>query len=96
MTDAENGAYVMNAQSQQHFPTESITPVDTTGAGDAFAGAFIAKTLQAAPINETVSINKTSRIVIEQFGARPSNLDSISANGKALLHINILFDKLIL
>ena len=45
MTDAGNGAYVIDQTLQQHFPTQAIEPVDLTGAGDAFAGAFIAKQL---------------------------------------------------
>ena len=78
MTDAGNGAFAIDHESQKHFPTESIIPVDSTGAGDAFAGAFIAKTIQDASIEDCVSVaNKISRIVIEQFGARPKHIDSV-------------------
>src|SRR5580704_2997558 len=41
VTDAANGAYVRYAGSECHVPAFSCRPVDATGAGDMFAGAFL-------------------------------------------------------
>jgi len=39
--DGAKGAYVCHAGRVIHVPTENVTPVDTTGAGDMFAGGFL-------------------------------------------------------
>jgi ribokinase len=40
VTLGENGALLASADTVQHVPGHCVTPVDTTGAGDAFIGAF--------------------------------------------------------
>jgi len=40
VTLGENGALLASADTVQHVPSHRVTPVDTTGAGDAFIGAF--------------------------------------------------------
>lgn len=43
LTLGSKGAMVATAEEVTEIPTPKITAVDTTGAGDAFAGAFVAK-----------------------------------------------------
>ncbi len=42
VTDGKNGAYVLDNKKILHIPTQAVSIVDTVGAGDAFASAFIA------------------------------------------------------
>ena len=43
MTLGEDGALLVNATTQKHFPAISVPVVDTTGAGDSFnAGLAVA------------------------------------------------------
>ena len=41
VTDGPNGAFVRHAGSECHVPAFPCEPVDLTGAGDMFAGAFL-------------------------------------------------------
>lgn len=41
ITRGAAGARLVTGDLDRQFPTESVTPVDTTGAGDAFLGAFL-------------------------------------------------------
>ncbi|MCK7641961.1 ribokinase [Corynebacterium sp. P6145] len=43
LTLGAEGALVATPGRRQRIPSPSVTPVDTTGAGDAFAGAFVAR-----------------------------------------------------
>ena len=42
VTNGEQGCFVATGDESYHVPAFVITPVDTTGAGDTFHGAFIA------------------------------------------------------
>ena len=79
VTDGQNGAYQFDQDGITHFPTDAIQPIDTTGAGDAFAGAYIYGMVKQQP-KELIGqlANKTANIVISQMGARPNTLDSLS------------------
>jgi ribokinase len=56
-----------------HVPASPITPVDSTGAGDAFAGAFLATYQQTKNILVAAQhATKVSTQVVGRLGARPS------------------------
>jgi sugar/nucleoside kinase (ribokinase family) len=42
LKDGGRGSYVVQAGRVRHCPAVRTTPIDTTGAGDAFAGAWLA------------------------------------------------------
>ncbi|MBC3185095.1 ribokinase [Corynebacterium sp. zg-331] len=50
LTLGECGALVARGEEVTPIPTPAITPVDTTGAGDAFAGAFVAQLAEGASL----------------------------------------------
>ncbi len=75
ITDGENGAFIIAEDTVVHCPTTSITPIDTTGAGDSFAGTYLAlrkDNLSIALAGEKA--NEISALVISNFGARPVEL----------------------
>jgi len=52
-------------------PTHPITPVDTTGAGDAFAGSFIAHFAEGVSMSEAVKwANVTAALSTLQLGSQ--------------------------
>jgi ribokinase len=64
-------------------PPATNNLVDATGAGDSFAGAFLAHYLNGAPALEAAHFATTiSAWVIEQLGARPEP----DARMHAILH----------
>lgn len=52
MTLGSQGALVADASGLTPIPTPKVEAVDTTGAGDAFAGAFVAKLAEGADLVE--------------------------------------------
>ena len=75
ITDGANGAYIIDSNDVTHCPTIPTTPVDTTGAGDAFAGTYLAKKLHQCSIESSAKkANEISSLVVSNFGARPQAL----------------------
>ena len=71
VTDGANGAFIATRDDFVHVPAVPVTPVDTTGAGDAFAAGFL------YGINHGESLEEAGRHgvelaskVISQYGAR--------------------------
>lgn len=67
------GCYLHTHQFQRFCPPETPTTViDTTGAGDSFAGAFLARWLQDGNLFEAARIaNRVGGWVVAHTGARP-------------------------
>ena len=75
VTDGQNGAHIITKGAITHCPTQAIDPVDTTGAGDAFAGTYLAQRRQNIGIKAAgKKANEVSAVVISHFGARPLEL----------------------
>jgi sugar/nucleoside kinase (ribokinase family) len=71
VTDGPNGAYVRHAGGEFHVPAFACKPVDLTGAGDMFAGAFLyGLTHGIAPEKAAKAANFLAMKVITQIGAR--------------------------
>lgn len=72
VTDGENGAHIIHSNGITHCPTTPIKPVDTTGAGDAFAGTYLAEKSHHSSVELAAKkANEISRLVISNLGARP-------------------------
>jgi ribokinase len=54
VTLSHAGALLAAGDSSRHFPAPEVEGVDTTGAGDAFVGAFAAKLASGASLEEAV------------------------------------------
>lgn len=75
ITDGARGVTVITETEGIQVPTSPVKAVDTTGAGDAFAGAYIANRHQMVPIHEAcVAAHRVAGMVVGHYGARPDAL----------------------
>lgn len=75
----DEGAYLYQAGEGMHFPTAAAELVDATGAGDAYAGAFLAAWLRGAtPEAAAQRANRLAGWVVERVGARPEPDDELA------------------
>ncbi|MFI3329443.1 MAG: carbohydrate kinase [bacterium] len=80
VTLGANGCYVCNKEGGVHVPGFKCKAVDTTGAGDAFWGAFLHKVTENAGLNSTLEelveyarfANATASLCVESYGAIPA------------------------
>lgn len=69
-----DGALVWQDGEAHHVPPATDKLVDATGAGDSFAGAFLARFLRgASPVDAARFATQVSAWVIEHLGARPAS-----------------------
>jgi sugar/nucleoside kinase (ribokinase family) len=54
ITDGNNGAYVCTENNTLYLPSRPVTVAETTGAGDAFAAAFLASFIQSGDISQSL------------------------------------------
>lgn len=72
LTCGTNGSYVISKDACSFIKTPKVVVADTVGAGDSFTGAFVAKLLQGATIQEAhATAVKISAYVCTQEGAMP-------------------------
>lgn len=75
VTDGSKGAYTYANNECITHQTLPLTATDTTGAGDAFAGTYLAQRLQGKSIQESGErSNIIAGTVISNYGARPAEL----------------------
>lgn len=73
-----DGSYLLDQGSGTHLPPAPGRLVDATGAGDAYAGAFLASWLSGEPAAESAALaNRVSAWVIGRVGARPMDDGSV-------------------
>lgn len=73
VTIGAGGAVVARDERTWHFPAPSVEVVDTTGAGDAFCGAFAARLASGADILEAAEAGVVAgSIAVTREGAQPS------------------------
>lgn len=69
---SERGAISFAAGEVQEYPTEPVTPLDTTGAGDAFNAGLLVALRRGGTLVEGCHLGHvTARRVIESYGGRP-------------------------
>ena len=71
VTDGPNGAFVRYHGAECHVPAFACKPLDVTGAGDMFAGAFLYGVTHGVPADRAArAANFLAMKVITQIGAR--------------------------
>ena len=71
ITDGENGAMIYDSETIWHSPCVSTDAVDTNGAGDVFAGAFLYGISSGRNFQWAASLaNYCASTVVAQFGPR--------------------------
>ena len=79
ITVGAQGAVVAQDNACEHLPAFAVTPVDTTGAGDAFVGALSAELSRDTTLTEAVIFAQAmAALSVERFGAQPSYVDEAS------------------
>jgi len=73
LTRGEKGVSLFNADGEKHFSAFKVKAVDTTAAGDAFAGAFAYGLYQGWPAEKCISFaSATAAISVTRSGAQVS------------------------
>lgn len=73
ITMGHNGAYLSDQHGGRHIPPYHCEAIDTTAAGDAFAGAMAVRFVETGDIDEAVKWgNAAGAIAASRMGAQPS------------------------
>jgi ribokinase len=73
LTLGENGVIYADHQIKISVPSEKVTPVDTTAAGDTFIGFFIAQKIKAQTVENCLKIaSRAAAICVTRRGAADS------------------------
>ncbi|MGB2173085.1 MAG: adenosine kinase [Porticoccaceae bacterium] len=71
ITDGANGALIFDGQALFHAPAVKAKAIDTNGAGDMFAGAFLYAISAGEDYQSAAQLaNKAAAMVVERFGPR--------------------------
>ena len=71
VTKGGDGSVIWDGKELKSIPTTTIDPVDTTGAGDIFSGAFLYALTQGYTYEEAAKLaNRAATKVVSQFGPR--------------------------
>lgn len=82
ITRGADGALVFDGQQMHEIPAEKVTPVDSNGAGDIYAGAFMHGLTNGMPFAECGKLaGAAATTLVQQMGARLSN-EQMQAVGK--------------
>jgi len=72
-TLGSNGSYLANAAGGSHFPSIKVNPIDTTGAGDAFNGAFAYFLSKGEQVQRSIHLaNVAGALATTKAGAQAS------------------------
>lgn len=73
ITLGSDGAYVYNADGEQHITTMKVETVDTTAAGDVFSGALAVAISEGKSLKDAVVFaNRAATISVTRMGAQAS------------------------
>jgi ribokinase len=90
ITLGKMGAYFSDGSHEDFFPTFDVKPADTTGAGDAFNGAFSVKIGEGAELVKALNYaNAAGALAASRFGAQSSlatkeEVENLVQNGRYL------------
>ena len=84
ITRGAEGALVFDGEKLHEIPAEKVTPIDSNGAGDIYAGAFLHGLTTGMPFTACAELaGKAATTLVQQMGARLSN-EQMQAIGKRL------------
>ncbi|MDO5075898.1 ribokinase [Corynebacterium sp.] len=73
ITLGPQGAMVATEDGVEHVPTPPVTPVDTTGAGDAFTGALVARLAEGSSLRDAAfHACRVAAYTVTGYGAQSS------------------------
>ncbi len=73
VTLGEKGALYVDENTCKMYPSYKVKAVDSTAAGDAFIGGFVANYIKTKDIDKAIDMGqKTAAISIQRFGAQTS------------------------
>jgi ribokinase len=73
ITMGSKGAVAVTPDDQYYIPAFPVTPVDPTGAGDAFCGSFAAALSEGKPVEQALRFaNAAGALAVTKAGAEPS------------------------
>lgn len=76
VTLSAKGSIAVTGHQQRHAPGESVKAVDTTGAGDIYAGAVLAARTRGAEPHEAARFaNHCAAHIVTRYGARLGSVD---------------------
>ena len=71
VTSGNDGAYAYANKEVFHVKSDSITPVDLTGAGDMFLAAYLYSKLNNKDLSKCIKFaNSCSAEIIQKYGAK--------------------------
>ena len=74
ITRGAEGALVFDGEKLHEIPAEKVTPIDSNGAGDIYAGAFLHGLTNGMPFTTCAELAGTAATtLVQQMGARLSN-----------------------
>ena len=86
ITLGDKGVYVYDGSQGYRVPSFPVQALDTVGAGDMFAGAFLGSLVQGRSFKESGLIgSKAASMVVSQYGPRLSDSDFVSIKSDFLL-----------
>jgi ribokinase len=88
VTLGAQGALLLEEEACYHLPAYSVSAVDTTAAGDAFAGALAVRWAEGASLSEAVRFaNAAGALSASQVGAQPSMATRQAIEGLVAQHV---------
>lgn len=76
ITLGSKGSLIFDGESYVEIPAEKVTPIDTVGAGDMYAGAFLYGMTNGMSFNDSAKLaSMTAAQVVTQYGPRISGDD---------------------
>jgi len=85
ITLGAEGAVVFDGKQLHTIPAEKVTPIDSNGAGDIYAGAFLHGLTNGLPFPECAGLaGAAATTLVQQMGARLTN-EQMQAVGKRFL-----------
>lgn len=82
ITRGEHGSLLFDGERLLKVSVDAVTPVDSNGAGDVYAGAFLYGVTQGMPFERCGELaNTAARTLIQRFGARLDR-DTLRAIGE--------------